>query len=74
MAKTCTVRDLSGEPLEVVSRMLAAHFRAEPWKIGMWLMTKNPFLGDNAPAEMMTNGRGEKLVQWMKQVLSGELP
>ena len=59
---------------ERISHLLAEHFKAEPWKGCLWLLTANPYLGGIEPARLMMTGREAKVLALVQNAAEGELP
>lgn len=55
-----------------VHRMVFRYFDGDPEKIHDWFTTPNPLLGQVAPVDMLKYGRGEKLLQFVKERMTGE--
>lgn len=49
------------EEIANVANMVAAVFNGDPQKTTLWFKTKNPFLGDVSPREMIRLGRYDRL-------------
>ncbi len=49
-----------------IFRMLDKHFEGNWEKANLWIITKNPLLGDVSPLEMMTHCRHERLLEFIK--------
>jgi hypothetical protein len=51
--------------LKATKEMIKDFFKAEPKKVGYWIQTPNPLLGEISPLTMIVMGRFEKLEQFI---------
>ena len=49
--------------------LVLEHFKNDEKKTKIWMSTINPLLGEVSPIEMIMNGRGERLENWIKNQL-----
>lgn len=49
-------------------------FDGDHHKAMLWMVEKNPMLGGVSPREMLFIGRGDKLLQFIKEALSENEP
>jgi len=57
-----------------IVKLLEEYFKDEPGKVGLWLATPNPLLGDAKPINMIWQGREKKLLKFIENQLDGETP
>jgi hypothetical protein len=57
------------EQLIQTIRLLEEFFDADADKISLWLMTKNPHLGNIEPMEFFLRGRGKKVFKFAENAL-----
>lgn len=70
-------------PAELLTRLLeiammcefvADYFEGDLNKTFLWLILKNPLLGNISPRDMIRMGRYEKLISFVQDALAGEAP
>ena len=55
-------------------RLVKEHFGNDYTKAMAWFTTPNPMLGDVKPVTMLLTGRGDRLLQMVRNMLDGNLP
>lgn len=53
--------------------LLLEHFKKDPGKSALWMMTPNPSLGNSVPFEFFLRGRGHKVLSFVKNALEENL-
>lgn len=62
------------DKLEKLYELLNLYYKNDDEKAYLWLKTKNPLLGDMSPLETIYKGNVDKLIEFVKNCLEGNLP
>lgn len=62
------------EQIQELYLLLHNHFNGDDSKVNLWLTTPNPLLGDIIPMDMIWNGRVDKLLKVVHNMLDGNFP
>lgn len=65
---------LEYEALLEVERLIIQHFKEDHVKVYLWFLTPNPMLGEVSPVEMVRNGRANKLLRVVRNLLDEDVP
>lgn len=63
-----TVRETT-ERVALAAAMVGVFFGDEK-TAALWMRTENPMLGGVSPLDMIESGRGDKLLEWMREALA----
>ena len=58
------------ETQEKISALLMEFFNNDTTKVGAWMNTPNPLLGNMIPYELIAMGREEKLLRFIENAIS----
>lgn len=60
------LKDKYRKQINETLKLLKIFYKDAPSKVGLWLESENPMLGNIKPIEMILMGRGEKLIKYIK--------
>ena len=62
------------EKIAYCHQLVFNHFKGDRSKVQKWFNTRNPLLGRSMPANMIKNGRVDKLLGMIQNALEGNRP
>lgn len=62
------------QEIAVICALVANFFKGDLDKTALWFQIKNPLLGNISPRDMIRIGRYEKLIKFIYNASSGEVP